>query len=422
MVAVTSETHFFRLLDQAGGWNAIQRDWPNEAISFLSGLHHFYLLNVDAKQIVERANHSSVASLFQALGDTFAEQSKKPLWIEKTPLHIRHLEAIRESFPCSPILHIVRDGRDVALSLCKVDWANNGYVQNLYRWDRELSHAASFLQEDKGTLTISYEGLLSSSSETLEKVCDFLGIPFEPCMLTPDGSERKLLEWGTMEKLNVTKPILTNNSGKWANELTPSLYKGSQWLFRESLGKRGYAVEESPVTPSGWVRVPRDWLVHDNLDYMPSLQLGDQFVSRAAEQDWAIRMETGELFTTPLLKGEAIRILPWCFPSDTISDGGTSVAFRTLVDIIKEIARFKLKRVRYAWLATKKSESHKWPLCLRTEKLVARNAFAVICACDDPANCTLGAILDSREPVLHISIPDFEEKLIERMFGKAKSR
>lgn len=425
MVAVTSETHFFRLLEQAGGWKAIQRNWPEGAIAFLSGLHHFYLLNVDPKQVVERINQPSVGSLFKALGDTYAEQSNKPLWIEKTPLHIRYLDAIRAIFPSSPILHIVRDGRDVALSLCKVDWANDSYVQNLHRWGRELDNAETFFKDDNVTLTISYENLLKNPNQTLKKICDFLAISFEPCMLTPDGSEQKLLERDAEEKQNVTKPVLTNNSGKWAGELSPSLYKGSLWLFRESLEKRGYALGESTGASNGWMRIPRDWLVHDNPDHMPPLQLGDQFVSRAAEHNLAVCMETGELFTTPILKDEAIRILSWRFPADAIATGGASMTLSSIMDVIKGIARFKWMRVRYVWLTHEKTGYHEWPLRLRIEKLVARNAFAVICTCNDHANCTLGTNLGAHEKLLHTSMPDFEEKLIQRIqriLGKAASQ
>ncbi len=51
-------------------------------------------------------------------------------WAECTPEHLLHLPRIKETIPEALIIHIIRDGRDVALSNAKL-----GYVRRAW-WDR----------------------------------------------------------------------------------------------------------------------------------------------------------------------------------------------------------------------------------------------------------------------------------------------
>ncbi|MEW5768966.1 MAG: sulfotransferase [Pseudomonadota bacterium] len=287
-VAVTSETHYFRLLGEAGGWEAVARAWPDSAVAFLRGLHQFHLLQMEPHAVVERVRQPSEAALFQALGDRYAEQAGKPLWIEKTPLHLRHLPRIRRLFPHARVLHILRDGRDVAASLCKVRWASDGYVQNLHRWRTELAQAEPFLAQDPHTLTLRYEDLLAAPEATVARACEFLGVEFVPAMLVPDGSEWRLCGRDTRDKRNIALPLLSDNSGKWATALDPALALGAQWLFRADLERWGYEVVSPP--PAGRLPTPRSELLCDDPDHIAALPLGDAFVAAAAARGLAIEL------------------------------------------------------------------------------------------------------------------------------------
>jgi len=412
-VAVTSETHFFRLLEQNGGWEQVKTNWPEKAISFLSGLHHFYLLGIDPHQVTNNVKQPSIGSLFQALGDTFAKQSQKELWIEKTPLHLRYLDEIRTHFPESPILHILRDGRDVALSLCKVNWANKAYIQNLYRWRNELDQAASFLTHDKNLLTIRYENLLTTPTDTIKDVCNFLGISFEPNMLTPDGSESHLLERDSNIKQNVSRPLIPHNSGKWKTELHAALTMGAQWLFKNDLLKWGYAV--STDTPQKLVRIPKHWLVHDNPDHTPPLLLGDKFVSYTAEHNLTICLEDAILLSTPIITNEAIRIAVWEFPEEGIKRYTILSAPRLALQVLAYIARLRLHRVRYAIFIPARRERHKWPYRQLIERFVTRMANAVIHPFNAQENPCADESLNTCNKLIYTSQRDFEQQLTRKM-------
>jgi hypothetical protein len=57
------------------------------------------------------------ASALGALYAAYAEQEGKPRWGDKTPSHVLFIPALARLFPDARFVHVIRDGRDVSLSL-----------------------------------------------------------------------------------------------------------------------------------------------------------------------------------------------------------------------------------------------------------------------------------------------------------------
>ncbi len=103
-------------------------------------------------------------------------------WIDSTPTNIPHLLRIKRDFPDARIIHIIRDGRDVALSLDKRGWSRplpwdraNGLLAAGLYWEwivRKGRGFGSVLQSDY--LEIMYEDLVREPAETLHRVGDFI--------------------------------------------------------------------------------------------------------------------------------------------------------------------------------------------------------------------------------------------------------
>jgi Sulfotransferase family len=103
-------------------------------------------------------------------------------WIDSTPTNIPHLLRIKKDFPDAQVVHIIRDGRDVALSLDKRGWSRP------LPWDREKSLLAaglywewivrkgrklgSMLQSDY--LEVKYEDLVAEPGDILKRLAVFL--------------------------------------------------------------------------------------------------------------------------------------------------------------------------------------------------------------------------------------------------------
>jgi hypothetical protein len=104
-------------------------------------------------------------------------------WADTTPEHILHLHRIKETIPDALIIHIIRDGRDVALSTDKL-----GYIHRL-PWDRKPSKMVCGLYWDwmvsKGRrdgrdlgndyTEVHFEDLVSKPHDTLARLGEFIG-------------------------------------------------------------------------------------------------------------------------------------------------------------------------------------------------------------------------------------------------------
>jgi hypothetical protein len=103
-------------------------------------------------------------------------------WADCTPEHLLHLERIKETIPEALIIHIIRDGRDVALSTAKL-----GYVRRAW-WDRTPNIMVSGLywewmvrkgREDGRKLgpdytEVRFEELISDPRATLARLSRFV--------------------------------------------------------------------------------------------------------------------------------------------------------------------------------------------------------------------------------------------------------
>lgn len=116
----------------------------------------------------------------------YAIEHGKSRYGDKTPLYVMYLPFLATLFPESKFIHIVRDGRDVALALADVEWF----------WPNDLPTAALYWAGSVDTgrragrwlgsrryYELRYEQLIESPSESLRALCAFIDLEFEDGML-----------------------------------------------------------------------------------------------------------------------------------------------------------------------------------------------------------------------------------------------
>src|SRR5919198_3172950 len=57
-----------------------------------------------------------IARAIAVIYEVYAEEQGKPRWGDKTPMYMRHLLLLRRLFPDARYVHLIRDGRDAAIS------------------------------------------------------------------------------------------------------------------------------------------------------------------------------------------------------------------------------------------------------------------------------------------------------------------
>lgn len=127
----------------------------------------------------------NVSEGYRAFYRLYAARQGKPRWGDKTPIYCLSLDDIRRVLPEAHFIHIIRDGRDAALSLRGM-WFSPGHgmeTQAAYWRECVLAARRAGLGR-RDYMEVRYEDLILKTSETLERVCDYVGLSFEPAMLS----------------------------------------------------------------------------------------------------------------------------------------------------------------------------------------------------------------------------------------------
>lgn len=128
-----------------------------------------------------------------AVFETYAAAQGKARWGDKTPLYMQYLPVLEALFPTARFVHLVRDGRDAALSFLDVPrgimtegWGHPRTAAGFAcQWRAEVT-AARRLGERVGRerfLELRYEDLVAAPEPSLRLVCGFAGIAYDDALL-----------------------------------------------------------------------------------------------------------------------------------------------------------------------------------------------------------------------------------------------
>lgn len=104
----------------------------------------------------------------------------------------RHFDRLLWLWPDARFIHLVRDGRDVAFAQVAARRAGNmwhgigDWVEAEMLWDR-MSHK---LPPDR-QFSLKYESLVGEPQYELHRICQFLGIPYDPVMISAGPPPRE---------------------------------------------------------------------------------------------------------------------------------------------------------------------------------------------------------------------------------------
>lgn len=190
----------------------------------------------------------------------YAGRFGKPRWGDKTPLYSHHLRAIQELLPEARFIHLVRDGRDAALSL-RERWFSPG---------RDIAVQASFWRDNllaarregaacRHFLEVRFEDLVRNPEDVLRGICDFISLDFRPEMLRYDERAPQRLDehgarYGTDGSLVVSRDDRRRQQvqsrrrpdpgkiGVWRQLLSPEECSRFEEIAGDLLAAYGYSV------------------------------------------------------------------------------------------------------------------------------------------------------------------------------------
>ena len=174
-------------------------------------------------------------------------------WIEKSPDNCAAAGFLGRLFPDLRLIHVIRDGRDVACSFMRVPWAPDDFETALAYWERSLlnAHLGTLELPSERVHRVVLEDLVARDRErSYLALLDFLEDRDEP--ETRSFFDREL----TPGRARI---------GRWQVDLSPAQHARAQRLYAESLDRLQAAGVE-PLPRGGPVRDPAP----DRLEGRPS--------------------------------------------------------------------------------------------------------------------------------------------------------
>jgi Sulfotransferase family len=189
MLAIPYETFFVPQLAHRHG----RRPKLDEFLDDLGRLRTLYDWGVTPEDVRSHLREGmTTREAIAAIYETYAERQGKPRWGDKTPVYMQQLPLLEDIFPDAIWIHLVRDGRDAALSFLELPegfagktWAQPRTVaQFAARWRTEILAARRLGRHAGGRyLELRYEDLVAEPERELRHICEHASLPWEAEML-----------------------------------------------------------------------------------------------------------------------------------------------------------------------------------------------------------------------------------------------
>jgi hypothetical protein len=204
----------------------------------------------DVREAVHAAEYT-VPAIVQAVFGRYALKRGKRIAGDKSPNEFSDIPRMLSILMDGDfrVVHLVRDVRDVVVSLSKTAFGPPSFQKMVETWSREnlkLNEKALAYREQY--LMVRYEDLVRSPGEELSRIAAFLGAGFHPAMLAHEGRGGSLSEMPGHQLLG--RPITDSRVGAWKREIDPEIAQSIERTAGEALRFFGYEVTEEPASSS----------------------------------------------------------------------------------------------------------------------------------------------------------------------------
>jgi len=221
-----------------------------------------------------RRGESGARAAIRAFYSLYAEAQHKPRWGDKTPDYIRSIRRIGRTLPEARFVHLVRDGRDVALSRRRWRARAGGRERPIgswaSQWRRWIETARKHSRDVEHYLEIRYEDLVAETEATLRRVCEFADLEFQPAMLdyheraaerlteldrslpAAEGKGARAAEHRRAKHALTAAPPQEEKVEAWRREMSDADRAAFEAEAGELLAEFGYPVGE----PAGYPGIP----------------------------------------------------------------------------------------------------------------------------------------------------------------------
>ena len=247
-IAVPDESYFVpQLADRH-----LRRVDPDDFVDDLRRIDTLSEWNVPLDKV--RARLTPRMPVGEAIGSVYAvyaEEQGKTRWGDKTPMYMQNLRLLERLFPDARFVHLIRDGRDAALSFLAMP---RGIVTETWmhprtpagfaaQWRTEVA-AARRLGRRVGPryFEVRYEDLVADVEGVLRRICEFAGLAYEPAMATYAG---KVDVSAKPHQQRLMQPP-TKGVRDWRTEMAADDVASFERVAGDMLRELGYVTSHEP--------------------------------------------------------------------------------------------------------------------------------------------------------------------------------
>lgn len=258
-LAIPEESHFIAMLRRPRRYErpdgfAVERF--AEDISGVWWMRRWGLSEPEVRAALEAAAPRNCRDAIRALYRLYARREGKGRYGDKTPIYVLHIAFLARLFPEARFVHVIRDGRDVALSFLDASFGPSTIAEAAWSWRRAVRRGRSAGRRlgSGRYLEVRYEELVADPERSTRHVCDFIGLPFEERMLRYFEQGDRLLV-GIDNPHEHTSIMLPPTKGlrDWRRQMSKADVSVFEAIAGDLLSELGY--ERSNGSPSLGTRI-----------------------------------------------------------------------------------------------------------------------------------------------------------------------
>jgi hypothetical protein len=260
-MAIPPETHFVPQLIRQTRKRGVGCE---EAHAVVTGHRQWGDFGLDSGDLLRRyceLDRITPESTVRAFFELYAEREGKPRWGDKTPSYVKRMKQIEGAIPEAHFIHMIRDGRDAALSRFKRLLKEPPPIETVAgRWRKKIEAA----REDAGGLSrymeVQYEDLVRDTEGELRRVCEFIDLPWEDEVLryyeraeerlqemqrdlpADDGKPMRPADHRKEAHVLTSKPPDPSRLARWKEEMDPEQNATFERVAGDLLAELGYEV------------------------------------------------------------------------------------------------------------------------------------------------------------------------------------
>jgi hypothetical protein len=185
-------------------------------------------------------DYGAVVARFHA---EYARAKGKPYWANVDIATFENMDLVNSWFADARFLHIIRDGRDVALSHQTMPYGAGNIAECARAWVNRTATSVKMgrILGPARYMTVRFEDLVLDTRPSLERMCDFFGVAFDEGMLRyGEMVDAKIPENRRWLWPSIARPPQESKVGQWRRRMSRTQRIVFEGIANETLKAWGY--------------------------------------------------------------------------------------------------------------------------------------------------------------------------------------